>query len=318
MTPSGRTLSAEPVTRSRRERRRDRAADRAPAEPGPLVAYLWIAPAVVVFALFALLPLLHTVWLSFFDWDGVTTGTWTGLGNYRAILEDERLRSTLLHPLVLIVFYTVIPVSLALIVTGMIVRIRVRGLTAYRAALFLPQVVTLVAVAIAYKGILDDDGPVNQVLRGVGLGALARPWLGDFTWALPAVGSIGTWISFGFCLVLFLAGAQKIPRDLYDAARVDGAPAWREFLAVTVPGLRREVLFAVVLTLIAALRTFDITYVLTRGGPGLSTSVPSYEVYRQTFVEGAVGRAAAFGVALTIIIMVLVIPISRLGRGDDR
>ena len=316
MTPPGRTLSASTPTRSRRAARRARAADRAPAEPGPLVAYLWIAPALIVFALFALLPLVHTVWLSFFDWDGVTPGTWTGLGNYRAILEDDRLRSVLLHPLVLIVFYTVIPVAVALVVVGMIVRIRVRGLTAYRALLFMPQVVTLVAVAIAFRGLLDVDGPPNQVLRAVGLGALARPWLGDYTWALPAVGTIGTWISFGFCLVLFLAGAQKIPRDLYDAARVDGAPAWREFLAVTVPGLKREIVFAAVLTLIAALRTFDITYVLTQGGPGLTTSVPSYEVYRQTFVEGAVGRAAAFGVTLTIIIMVIVVPVSRLGRND--
>jgi raffinose/stachyose/melibiose transport system permease protein len=272
---------------------------------------------VVVFALFALAPLLHTIWLSFFDWDGVTAGTWTGLGNYSAIVSDPQLRATLLHPLVLIVFYSLLPTGLALMFTGMVVRTRVRGLTVYRALLFMPQIIATVAIATAFRGILDEDGPVNAVLRAIGLGSFARAWLGDFTWALYAVGSIGTWIAFGFCFVLFLAGAQKIPRDLYDAARVDGAPAWREFLAVTVPGLRRELVFAVVLTLIAALRTFDITYVLTQGGPGLSTSVPSYEVYRQAFQEGAVGRAAAFGVALTVIIMLIVIPISRLGR-DER
>jgi raffinose/stachyose/melibiose transport system permease protein len=310
------TAAAPVAERPQRFVRRGRAGARAPSQPRAWVAYAWIAPAVSVFALFALAPLVHTIWLSFFDWDGVTTGTWTGLENYRAILSDPQLRATLLHPLVLIVFYSALPTALALVLTGIVVRIRLRGLTVYRALLFMPQIIATVAIATAFRGILDNDGPVNAVLRAVGLGSLARAWLGDFTWALYAVGSIGTWIAFGFCFVLFLAGAQKIPRDLYDAARVDGAPAWREFFAVTVPGLRREIVFAVVLTLIAALRTFDITFVLTQGGPGLSTSVPSYEVYRQAFQEGAVGRAAAFGVALTIIIMVIVIPISRLGREE--
>jgi raffinose/stachyose/melibiose transport system permease protein len=310
------SAQASARARLRRHARRSRAGARAPSEPGPWVAYLWIAPAVLVFAGFALAPLLHTVWLSFFDWDGVTQGTWTGLGNYRAIFSDPQLRATLLHPLVLIVFYSLLPVAVALVFTGIVTRIRLRGLTVYRSLLFMPQIIAPVAIAIAFHGILDENGPLNQVLRAIGLGSLAREWLGDFTWALYAVGSIGTWIAFGFCFVLFLAGAQKIPRDLYDAARVDGAPAWREFLVVTVPGLRREIVFAIVLTLISALRTFDITYVLTQGGPGLSTSVPSYEVYRQAFQVGAVGRAAAFGVALTVIIMLIVIPISRLGSRE--
>jgi len=313
VSEAGPAVSAPARDRLPRSARRSRARARAPAQPGVWVAYLWIAPAMLTFTAVALVPLVHTAWLSLFDWDGVTEGTWVGLDNYRAILTDERLRATMLHPLVLVVFYCVIPTFLALVLVGVITRIRLRGLAAYRTALFLPQVIAAVAIAVAFRGILDEDGQVNTVLRGAGLGALATDWLGSFTWALYAVGSIGTWFSFGFCFVLFLAGAQKIPRDLYDAARVDGAPAWREFLAVTVPGLRREIVVAVVLTLIYALRTFDIVYVITRGGPGLSTSVPAYEVYRQAFVVGAVGQAAAFGIALTIMIMIVVVPISRLG-----
>lgn len=302
--------------RRRRLARRRPARERAPAEPSSWVAYAWIAPSAAVFVAFALLPLIHTAWLSLFEWDGVTVGTWVGLDNYKTIFSDPQLRATLVHPLVLIVFYCVLPVVIALGLVGLIVRIRIRGLTVYRTLLFLPQVIAPVAIAAAFRGIFDVDGPLNRVLDAAGLGSITRNWLGDFTWALYAVGSIGTWLSIGFCVVLFLAGAQKIPRDLYDAARVDGAPAWREFLAVTVPGLRREIVFAVVLTLIYALRTFDITFVLTRGGPGLTTSVPSFEVYRQAFINGAVGQAAAFGVALTVIILVIVIPISRLGTRE--
>jgi raffinose/stachyose/melibiose transport system permease protein len=313
------TDAAEPVVARRaRAGRRRRVRERAPSDAHPLTPYLWIAPAVAVFATFTLAPLIHTVYLSFYDWDGITPGTWTGFGNYRAIFTDPQLRATFLHPLVMVLFYCVIPVTLALAVTGMVVRMRVRGLGFYRGVLFLPQVIATVAVALAWRNIYDPDGPLNDVLRAVGLDGVARPWLGDFTWALWALGFVGTWITFGFCLVLFIAGAQKIPSELFDAARVDGAPAWHEFLAVTLPGLRREIGFAVILTLIAALRTFDINYVLTQGGPGLSTSVPSYEVYRQAFVSGHVGRAAAFGVALTVIIMAVVVPLARYQAREDR
>ena len=125
-----------------------------------------------------------------------------------------------------------------------------------------------VVVAQAWVWIYADNGPLNEFLRDVGLGSLARPWLGDFTWALPAVGGIGTWVTYGLCMVLFIAGAQSIPQSLYDAARVDGAGAVREFFAVTLPALRNQVVVAFVLTTINALRSFDIIYNATSGGPG--------------------------------------------------
>lgn len=304
---------------TRRARRESKKAvrGRAPSDPRPGTAYLWIAPAVIVYTLFALLPMIHTLWLSFFNWDGVSPGTWTGLGNYTAIFSDPQLRATFLHPLVMIAFYCVVPTVAALGVTGMVIRVRIHGLTAYRALLFLPQIIATVAIALAWRNMFDLGGPLNGMLRAVGLGSLAQEWLGSFTWALYALGIIGTWITFGFCFVLFCAGAQKIPRELFDAARVDGASAWREFRVVTMPGLRREIFFAIIITMISALRTFDINYVLTQGGPGLSTSVPSYAVYQQAFVFGNVGRAAAFGVALTVIILLIIIPLSRLRGRED-
>ena len=123
-----------------------------------------------------------------------------------------------------------------------------------------------VVIAQAWTWIYATEGPLNRALELVGLGSLARPWLGDFTWALPSIGAIGSWVTFGLCMVLFVAGVQKIPTSLYDAARVDGAGAVREFFVVTLPG-RNEILVAVVPTTINALRSFDIVYNTTAGGP---------------------------------------------------
>ena len=145
-----------------------------------------------------------------------------------------------------------------------------------------------------------------------------RPWLGDFTWALPSIGVIGTWVTFGLCMVLFVAGVQKIPLELYDAARVDGAGAVREFFAVTLPGLRNEVLVAFVLTTINALRSFDIVYNTTAGGPGNKTIVPSMYMYQNAFLFNRVGYAAAIATLLAIAIFVLAAIMLRIGdRAED-
>ena len=157
---------------------------------------------------------------------------------------------------------------LGLFLTALLTRFRVRGFMFFRTVLFMPQTIATVVVAQAFVWIYDPTGPLNEFLRAVGLGFMAKSWLGDFEWALPAVGLIGTWITFGLCLVLFLAGAQRIPQELYEAARVDGAGFVREFFAVTLPGLRNEIVVAATLTTITALRNFDIIYNVTAGGPG--------------------------------------------------
>jgi raffinose/stachyose/melibiose transport system permease protein len=265
-----------------------------------------------------LAPLGHTIWLSLHQWDGLTPATWVGLDNYREIFRDPELRSAFEHSLVLIVFYAVIPVTLGLVLVGALSRARVRGQSAFRTVLFLPQVIPLVVVAVIWRMIYEPvDGPLNRALRAVGLGALAKPWLGDFTWALPAVGLIGTWVMSGLALVLFMAGVQKIPQSLYDAARVDGAGAIREFFAVTLPNLRGEIAVALTLTTIAALRNFDLVYITTQGGPGNSTSVPSFQVYNRAFQIGEIGSAAAIGFTLACVIFVFAFAITRIAdRGE--
>jgi raffinose/stachyose/melibiose transport system permease protein len=292
-----------------------RVRDRAPGEPRK-VAYLYLAPAFFFYLLFAFGPLAYTTWLSFFDWDGLTVGTWVGLDNYDEVLSDPDIRASFVHSFELIFFYAVLPCVLGLLLVSVIAHSRVRGVTFFRAVLFMPQTIATVVVAIVWVWVYAPDGPLNEVLRAVGLDSLARGWLGDFTWALPALGLVGTWVMFGLCLVLFLAGIQKIPQSLYEAARVDGAGRVREFFAVTLPGLRGELAVALTLTTIMALRTFDLIYVSTQGGPGTSTTVPSVLVYQNAFSNGRVGLAAAVAVVLTLLIFVVAFGITRLVDRD--
>ena len=290
---------------------------RPPGEPRR-IGYLYIVPGLLVYAAFALVPFGHTFWISFHAWDGITPSRWVGLDNYRRVFTDPQVRETFGHALVLVGFYAVLPLILGLFLAALISRMRVRGVSGFRAALFLPQVVALVAVGVVWRWILAPDGPLNEGLRAIGLGSLARPWLGDFTWALPAVGLVGTWVTFGLAMVLLVAGVQKIPTSLYDAARVDGAGAVREFFVITLPGLRNEIVVVLVLTTTTALRSFDLVYVMTAGGPGTSTSVPSYRLYTAAFQTGEAGLGAAIGIVLALAIFAFAFVITRLGERGPR
>jgi len=301
----------------RRLRRRSRRGPPAPGDPRN-IGWLYVLPGLAFYGLFTLAPLVHTVYYSLFSWDGLTAKTYVGLQNYSSALTDAALRSSFVHSAVLIAFYAVIPVLVGLLLTAALTRHPVRGFRFFRTALFLPQLIAGVVIAQAWTWIYDDNGPLNWALRKVGLGSLARPWLGDFTWALPSIGAIGTWVTYGLCMVLFVSGVQKIPSTLYDAARVDGAGATREFFAVTLPGLRGEVLVALVLTTINALRSFDIVYNTTAGGPGGSTLVPSMYMYQNAFLYNKVGYAAAVATILAVTIFILAGLVLRVGDRSER
>ncbi len=309
------TASAPATVRTTWSAARERTrADAAPGERRS-AAYLYILPALAFYGLFVLAPFGHSIALSFFDYDGISPGSWIGLANYKELLADSQTRGAFVHALVLVVFYAALPVAIGLLLAASLSRTRVRGLAWFRTVLFLPQIIPLVVVAVMWRYIYaPGEGPLNEALRATGLSGLARPWLGDFSWALPAVGIVGTWVQYGLCMVLFIAGVQKIPTSLYDAARVDGAGALNEFLAVTLPNLRNEIAVALTLTIIASLRNFDLIYLTTQGGPGNATSVPAFEVYNQAFEVGRVGFASAIGVTLALIIFAITIGVNRIAE----
>jgi raffinose/stachyose/melibiose transport system permease protein len=305
---------------SRREQRRiGREEERLPGE-ARRIGYLYILPAFVLYAAFNLWPLLQGANDSLFHWDGLTTGTWAGLSNYKEFFTSSDIRVGYLHVLVLMIFYAFLPIVIGLFLAAVLSRIRIRGLTVFRLLLFLPLVITDVATAVAWTWVYDEKGPLNTLLRWLGLGHLipSAGWLGDFHTALPAVGIFGLWGTFGFCLILFLAGVMKIPASLYEAARVDGANAFREFFAVTLPGLRYELQVVLVLTVIGTLGTFDEVYVMTSGGPGTATTVPAYLVWKRMFLTGQVGSAAALGIILMLFTFAVTYGINKvMERGGE-
>jgi raffinose/stachyose/melibiose transport system permease protein len=286
---------------------------------GALVGWLFVLPALGMYAIFVLQPRLLTIQYSLYRWDGVGPATWVGLSNYATVLSDPDMRETIWNAFRLVVFFSLIPVSLGLVVASVIHRVATGRLGATaRTVMFLPQVMPLVAAGIIWGWLLALSGLVNQVLSAIGLGDLARAWLGDFDTALPAVGIIGTWVLLGFCIVLLLTGMSKLDPALYESARIDGAGWFQEFRAITVPSLRYEIGVCLTVTIIAALAAFDIVYVSTAGGPGKATTVPGIQIYYTAFLERQVGLASALAVALMVLVLVIVLPLQRLTRGEDR
>lgn len=270
----------------------------------------------MVFLLLALAPFLHALWLSFFDWDGITVGSWTGLDNYRDVFTEPLIREGFLHTLVLVAMFATIPVAIGLIVAATMTTVKVRGSTVFRVAIFLPGVVSSVVVGVIWNWLYASEGPINGLLRAIGLDAVARPWLGDFTWALPAIGLVGAWMLMGMCMVLFVAGIQQIDANLYDAVRVDGGGRFRELLTVTIPGLRYEFGVVLTLTVVAALKTFDLVFVMTRGGPGTETTTPGLLLYNRAFLDGRVGLACAIAVVLAFLVFLVTIAIDRIATSE--
>ncbi|MFF2641489.1 carbohydrate ABC transporter permease [Streptomyces niveus] len=283
---------------------------------GAMRGYLYVLPALAVYVVFAVLPALHTAYLSLFDWDGVTLGSWVGLDNYREVFRNPVLLRSLVNALALVVFFSFVPILTGLLTTALLSRYRRPGMGVYRLLFMLPQIVPLVAVGVTWRWLYGDDGLVNEALRAVGLDEITRAWLGDFGTALIAVGLVGTWVLSGLCTMLFLSGVHKVDPSLYEAARLDGAGPVREFVSVTLPQLRGELAVALTVTMVAALASFDIVYVTTNGGPGEQTTVPGLLVYRLAFSDGDVGLASALGVVLSCLILGLVYVVNRLSRSE--
>lgn len=279
-----------------------------------MTPYLYVLPAFLVYGLFLLYPLIRAGQFSLYDWPGFGPSEFVGLGNYVDLLGDRRFRDAVGHALTLIVFYSILPLVVGLVLAAILRRGRVHGLGFFRVVIFMPQVIALVVVAVAWHQIYSPTGLLNDVLRALGLGELARGWLGDPNLALPAVGMIGFWLSTGLVMLLLLAGMGRIPNDLYEAARLDGAGPVREFFAISLPSVKAEITTALVLTIIAALKTFDLVYVTTSGGPGTATTVPSYEVYNRAFNLKEVGSASAVAIVLTVLVFGINVVISRIGE----
>ena len=270
----------------------------------------FLAPGLILYVAVILVPAGQTVNLSLWKWDGVNVAVWVGMHNYMDVFTDTILRGSIVHALILILFFCVLPIVMGLIMTSLLTRGKKRGMAVFRLIFFLPQVLPLVAVGIMWRWVYSPTGILNQVLGWFGLDR-GIGWLGSYTWALPALGVIGAWVQSGLTMMLFLSGAGAIDPELYEAVRLDGAGPVREFFTVTVPGLRVEISLALTVTVISALASFDLVYVTTSGGPFYSTTVPGLLVY-QRLVSGDIGHAAALAIVLSCTVLLAALAASRI------
>lgn len=274
--------------------------------------WLFVLPALAVYAFFVLYSAASTLWYSFHQWRGVGEAQWVGLANYARLIADALFRKAVVNNVGFAFFYTLVPLLVGLALASVLSQRWLRGALVYRTLLFLPQVLPMVLIGVVWRWMYHPIfGPVNETLRAIGLGGLARPWLGDFDWALPSVGVVASWYFYGFCMVVFVAGIQKIDQSLFDAARVDGANELQQFRHVTIPGLRREIFVVLTFTFMAALKVFDLVFVTTRGGPGNETLVASLYLYRNAFQQNLVGYGAAVAVAITVLVVAVALLLRR-------
>jgi len=275
---------------------------------------LYLLPAFLIYLLFTFIPILETFRASFFVWNGFSESrTFIGLGNYLSLFSDPLFLKAISNNLVFILFYSIIPILIGLMLSALLTGQPIPGFSFFRTLYFLPQVISMVVVGVVWRWMFNPvSGPINQFLSLIGLENLRQAWLGSFQYALPAVGSIGTWVQYGFCMVLFLAGIQRIPLEYYEAASLDGATAFKQFVYITIPSLKAEIGVAMITTMIAALRVFDLIYSTTRGGPGDSTLVTGFLIYRSAILNNRIGYGAAIAIVLTFIILVLSFLIRRL------
>ncbi|WP_380284090.1 carbohydrate ABC transporter permease [Kitasatospora purpeofusca] len=281
-----------PNARVRRARLRRRA-----------VPYLLLAPALVLFGVFKAYPIVSSMLLSLTGGSGSATHS-AGLANYRRLLDDPLFWTALRNTGRILVVQVPVMLALALLLAVGLNAALVRWRTVWRLGVFMPSVTGLVATGVLFAFLLNtDNGAVNKTLAAIGLPAVN--WFGSGFWSQMAIVLVLTWHYTGYNAVIYLAGLQGIPKELYEAAMVDGAGPVRRFLSVTLPALRPVVLFTVVLSTIGTLQLFDEPYVLTRGGPDNATLTVSMYLYDNGFRYFDFGYASAIAYALTLLVAVL-------------
>lgn len=271
--------------------------------------WLFVLPAFAVYVAFLISPALQSIGISFTDWNGVSPNPeFVGLDNYAQIFQDPvamlALRNNAIWSAVTIVVPIVLGLLLAVVLNG-----SSRIMPLLRTIFYMPAVLPLVAVAAIWGWLYDpSQGSVNEILRSIGLGALAQPWLGQDSTALGAVIVAGVWVRTGFPMLLYLAALQSIPNELYESARTDGANRWQQFWHITMPGLKGAHVIVLALSVIDSFKVFDIVFAMTNGGPGNSTQVLGTWMFVNVFQYFNAGYGTAMAVIISIAALAFGIP----------
>ncbi|WP_329350637.1 sugar ABC transporter permease [Streptomyces sp. NBC_01261] len=317
------TVTVEKGARATRRNRHPGPRD--PRSPHPRNSYaLFLLPGALAALAVIVIPFLMNTAVSFTSWQGVGDPKWTGLANYRDLLDDSEFWASFRHSLFMVVAMAAVPTLVGLVLAAALFdyiakHFGTRIAAILRACFYLPQVLPIAVAGIVWSWILaPDNGSLNALLKAVGLGSWQQDWLGDPDIALYSVMGVMVWVQLGFPLVVFMAGLQRVDPQLYEAAELDGAGWWRRFWHITLPQIRPEIYVVLTWCTIAALKVFGAVYVLTKGGPGGATDVPSYFSFTTFFEKTQVGYGAAISTVLTVIILVLSLAFLKLQtRAED-
>jgi multiple sugar transport system permease protein len=282
-------------------RRRGRAGLRTTA-----VGWSFLLPNFIGFAVFTLVPVVLLFYYAFTNWDVFGGAQWTGLANFRQMWHDASFWTAFKNTFYYTIFHIPLTMGAALGLALLLNR-RMRGVAFFRTVAFFPYLTSIVALAQVWNLLFSPSfGPINELLRWIGV---SHPpgWTTSANWSMPAVIIVGTWREMGYYMLLFLAGLQTIPAQLYEAATVDGATAWQRFRNVTLPGLRPTTFFVTVVLTIGSFKVFDLILVMTNGGPGQSTLVLSQYIYHKAFEENQFGYASAISIVLFAICVVVTV-----------
>ena len=286
-----------------------------------LIAYTFLAPNFIGFAVFTLVPVLFSIFLSFVSWKGGALDTiqWVGLENYGTIFKTAKVAEKGLAyfwnkvdlgiTLKNTVFYTVITVPLTLVCAvalAWFLNKAVKGAVAFRTILFFPYVASMVAICVCWSFMLMKNGPVNQFINALGID-FNKSWTGDSTMAMWAIILVSVWRNMGYYMVIYLAALQGVPAELYEAATIDGAGRWKQFRHVTLPQLRPTTFFASIMMIISCFKIYDVVAIMTDGGPGRSTKMLVTYIYTEAFNNFNFGIASAIAMVLLVIVLLVTV-----------
>ncbi len=269
-----------------------------------LEPYLYLLPTIIGLTLFSAGAVAVSFFMSFTQWDVVSSPEWVWLDNYVTLWQSDLFWEVFRNTVYFI--FLAVPLSVAAsLALALVANTGLKGITFFRTAYFLPVVSSMIAVALVWSWIFNPEYGLLNYLLHLLFGVKGPAWLDSTTWALPAMAVVTVWKGLGYSMVIFLAGLQNIPGDLYHAATIDGAGAWKRFRHITLPMLSPTTFFVLVITLINSFQVFEQTYVLTKGGPANSTLTMSYYIYQNAFQFFQMGKAAALSYVLFAAIFVV-------------
>ncbi|MFG2626767.1 carbohydrate ABC transporter permease [Streptomyces sp. NPDC048473] len=277
---------------------------RAPTGPGrrrQRAGMLMVAPALLHASLWIGLPVVMSVVLAFTKYDVLTAPQFVGLDNFRDMMGDAVFRKSIVNTVIYTFFTVPFGMMLGLLVAlALHTGLRARGI--FRTAVFIPQVTATVAIALVWLWIYNPgNGLLNTLLSFLGIQGPA--WLSSTSWAMPSVILVGIWQGIGMKMLIYLAALQSLPKELYEAASVDGASKVRQFFSITLPLLKPATFFVLITSMISAFQSFDQIYILTDGGPANSTTMMTFEIYKSAFREFRIGYACAQSLVLFVLLM---------------